>query len=183
MAGIQRIKIKSTDGWDRNRSSWSEQAEPLINAIYHTLIPLKENVDYIEVEKDDAKARYDYLHGIDLYLHCTDGSRLTVQEKVLTFPGDTTATFEEYKNGYDMKGSWYTCAAQLYFVAYYRNSVIDSYVLIDYPKLKLMNLTQPDIFNWRLRENKSTSIQHNNTFRYIKFQDIPQEAIVAKQLP
>lgn len=97
MQGITRIQIisdnrKYDELCDRVKNSYKN-----INALYREILPIMDNECVEEVELNDLHGTYDWQEGIDIILYLRDGSKLTLQEKILT-KGFNTITFEEKKD-------------------------------------------------------------------------------------
>ena len=116
MSGIIRIKIKSD--WHDWRTQLASAHEKIANMIYRSIFPLAEGCENVKVTKNDAMARYDWKEGIDMIMQTANGTRMTLQEKYLTFY-DSMVTFEDRKTSGE-PGAWYYCTAQYYFVGYTR---------------------------------------------------------------
>ena len=124
---------------------------------------------------EELRGRYDANEGIDIILTLRDGSKITLQEKCL-FKGFNTVTFETRKNS-GKEGAWFYCTAQLYFCAEASEGRIKKYVLIELAKLKILS-NQYEL-PWQRRVGKTRSREE---FMFMKFTDIPEECLYAKQL-
>jgi hypothetical protein len=182
MPGINRIRIVGSD-WHDHRHDFAQAHEPLSSEIYRQVFPdLKAGEQMIETTKEDAMARYDHKEGVDVILEFEDGMRMTVQEKILSYPYATTITFEDEKNS-GAKGAWYYCTAQLYFTAYSRRwekeKIIDfqDWILINYTSLRLEHRRQP--LPWGFRANGRDG--RRSTFRYLNFDQVPLSCIVDRK--
>lgn len=178
MAGIERIKIKQLSKYLEQDFCRSEALSYLADDVYRKVFHLIDNdVDNIEVDIDDKKARYDLIEGIDLILTLKDGSRLTMQEKILNTDFNT-ATFETKKaSGKD--GAWCTCTANYYFVGYVSRSNMNEFkrwVIIDFARIKVLHNEIALKFNYKKRMDRS--IDGGEHFKYISFNDIPKECII-----
>jgi hypothetical protein len=176
MEGITRIKITETPDRLKDNMDKVKNAEPNVHRLYREILPLAEGEATIETTFQKLQGTYDWCEGIDVILRLKDGSKLTLQEKILTL-GFETITVEERK-GYGKEGAWYYCSAQLYFCCEKDNDdVIVRYVLVDFARLKI--LTNQGKIDWKFRVNKN---QEANEFRYIPMKDIPEECIIARKL-
>lgn len=185
MVGIKRIVIKG--------SNPSRQAEydklnervsamyPVIHEIYRDVWPLLEGVDDSPVFEGSHEALLDSRDGIDLVLTTSGEFRITVQEKILTYTDKTTLTFE-YMKAPDRKGAWFSCIAQYYCCAYLRNGQIDSWVIVNFPKIR--ELWYTDESKFRVQEyhprDKNGNKLPTRSFLYIEFADVPESCIYAK---
>jgi len=182
MAGIERIHIQSDWGNKEQRCKESQDLEPTADEIYRNLfanisMPLEEGEVIHECTKDDAISKYDWKDGIDLLLHTKTGHTLTIQEKLLK-KIYSTATFTEKQGA--KPGNWYTSIAHYWFVGYaynYPDISFDQWILIDLPCLK--RLDHQLHLNWEFRPNKKPGYEHI-WFRYIEFDDIPSDAVIAR---
>lgn len=174
MPGIERIKITDISNYLKIRTEKAELYSDKIDKIYFQILPLSEGKTVTEVSLSESKGRYDAIEGIDIILTLKDGSRLTLQEKIL-FTTFNSLTIEEHKSS-GKHGAWYYCTSQLYFVAYVNETTKDitSYVLVDLVKLKI--LSNNDQVKWNIRKN----INRGESFRYVFFKDIPPECIISK---
>ena len=176
MAGITRIKIIST--WHDWRTQLAQDLAPAAN-----------DIEIVEVSKEEAIARYDWSEGIDVILTSNTGARSTLQEKFLTYDREFTATFEEKKSNGDL-GAWYYCTAQYYFVGYalkywdWRNRVIINNPIMDFQEWRLLDfpaMRRADTsgaIQWKYDQN--TMDGRRASFRYVNFDDIPDNCIIAK---
>jgi len=180
MQGIERIKIIDKDRKSGKNDSFmtnlhiSEQAAPATSSMYRSILPLMDGEIQTAVDKEDIKGRYDYQEGIDIILTLIDGTRLTLQEKVLT-RDFRTVTFEERKGSNNALGAWYKCTAQLYFCCDVNQEYqIESYCLIDLLRLRLCSVHA--MLPWHFNKGE-------NEFRYLKYDEIPEECIIKKYKP
>jgi len=177
MQGITRIKITETPDRLKNNIDKVKNAEPNINRLYREILPLADGDVTLETTMQELEGTYDYCEGIDVILRLKDGSKLTLQEKILTL-GFNTITVEECKHN-GKQGAWYYCSAQLYFCCEKdKNDQIINYVLVDFARLKI--LTNQGKIDWKYRVGK---IGEANQFRYIPLADIPKECLIASRLP
>lgn len=176
MQGIERIIIVNNEISANNAFAKclkiSQEAAPATSRIYRSLLPLMDGEIDTTVDKESVKGRYDHQEGIDVILTLIDGTRLTLQEKVLT-KGFRTVTFEE-KNGFNnAEGAWYKCTAQLYFCCdvdlQYQ---IESYCLIDMLQLRIHSVNGGLPWKFNVGHNRA------NEFRYLKYDEIPNECII-----
>lgn len=185
MAGIERVHILSGFDAGDGRDKKSLDMEAMANEIYFRIfeelsMPLQDGILIRDCENvKDAKARYDYIDGIDCILNCRNGHRITIQEKFL-FTNYHTATFTDTNKFGDL-GSYYTCIAQYYFVGYAIDYPDDKrfreYILIDFPGL--LRWDAKIGFNWKIKRNLFEGLERIN-FRYLNFDDIPDNLIIYK---
>jgi hypothetical protein len=182
MAGILRINIESD--WHDWRTKMSKELSPAADDIYREIftdlsMPLDEFTEYINCNKEQAMARYDWKEGIDCILNFKDGTKATLQEKFLDYY-ISTATFEETKSSGE-KGAWYYCTAQYYFVGYARLYKTESvkefqdWVLIDLPALHRCDAKHNVL--WHFNQNSKDG--RKAKFRYLPFEDVPDNALVS----
>lgn len=181
MPGITRIHIIN-EKWNPTndrRLKIATDHESVANSIYREIFPaLAPGEEYVEVTKEEAAARYDYKEGVDVILTTVSGMRMTVQEKVLTYHKDTI-TFEEKKGGGD-DGAWYYCTAQLYFVGYSREYKDDGIIGIqNWIMIKLASLRLRDDLPWKFNRNDKDG--RRASFRYLYFDEVPNDCIVARK--
>ena len=201
MPGITRIQIDSdwraAENW---RLKLAEDHAPaadkvLRGAFLEIGIDLAPNSKIEHVTRDEAKARYDWSEGIDVILKSSNGARMTLQEKFLTFDR-STVTFEETKSS-GAPGAWYYCTAQYYFVGYtrqycywdratdtqlmYPNPVIafQDWMLLDFPAMRRADAagTIPWFYNRNRRDRRRAD------FRYADFDVMPKTCILARYAP
>jgi len=184
MSGIVRIKIQST--WSDWRTQLADADEDIANKIYQKPFRLADGYQKIAVTKSEAMARYDWKEGIDVILTTVSGTRMTLQEKFLTFK-DSTITFEEKKTSV-APGAWYYCTAQYYFVGYTRrywdykerrvlpNPVIDfqDYILVDLAALHRAD--ENGEIAWEFNTNDKDN--RRSSFRFIDFKKIPPGCVI-----
>jgi hypothetical protein len=173
--GIERIQINCNSDFLHERLLKSAQYYEQLDSIYREILPLHDGSIITDVTKDDIKGRYDAVEGIDIILTLLDGSRLTLQEKLL-FKGFYTVTFETKKHSGKL-GAWYYCTSQLYFCAEIQDDIIVAYVLLDLLRVKL--LSNGARINWRYNRGSHRS---NEEFKYVNFKDIPEECIIARKI-
>lgn len=173
--GILRIEIKGPESqkYDK-RSERVGPAYDLVHEIYRQVWPLLPGDRTIHVPIESHMAMLDKDHGIDLILTTTQNTQISIQEKILTWK-ETTATFENIKTSGKL-GAHYYCIAQYYMVAYYRNGIIDKWVILNVAKLRELELSNQIKYNER--RNKKDGIE--TSFYYIHFNDIPESCIFAK---
>lgn len=193
MAGITRIKINSN--WHDWRTELSDRFAPIADDLYRQAfldinIRIADGHEDISVTKEEAMSRYDWKEGIDVILQFSNGTRATLQEKYLTYWEDT-ATFEDEKTNGD-PGAWYYCTAQYHFWGYARKywdwkkrKVIDepvyefqNWMLIDLPTLHRIDASRQ--LPWHCKQNGLDG--RRATFRYLYFDDVPKECIVARAI-
>lgn len=186
MSGIERIKIIGT--WHDWRTEIAELHAHTADNIYKKVFNLADGVESIKVSKDEAMARYDWKEGIDIILTSTSGTRMTVQEKILTF-FESTMTFEDVKTS-GAKGAWYYCTAQYYFVGYsrkywdWKNRVVLSdaviglqdWMIVDLPALHRED--EKGNVNWGYKENGKDG--RKSKFRFVNFRDVPSNCVIAR---
>ncbi len=179
MAGITRIKIVG-DGWDDWRTRMSDELAPAADRIYRAAFPLLAGLDIVRCTKSEAMARYDWKEGIDVILTFSDNTRGTLQEKFLTYD-ISTATIEERK-GNGEQGAWYYCTAQYYFWGYARKYKrerlleFQDWLIADLPALHRAD--REGLIDWRFGENRRDG--RRATFRYVHFNDLPLNTVVAR---
>jgi hypothetical protein len=175
MPGIERIKITEFSSYLNERSAKAESCNKVIDDIYKQCLPLQSGSQYKYACKADIGAMYDMIEGIDVILTLADGSKITLQEKVL-FTTFRTATFET-KKGSGSQGAWFYCTAQLYFVGYVSQDtgLVTSYVLIDLARLKIEH--NRNALKWQYRKNNKDG--RKEEFMYIMFDDIPNSCIIS----
>lgn len=183
MAGIERVHILQgfTNGDGRDKRSID--MEPTANDTYFEMfaelgMPLQDGISIEECETvKDAKAKYDYIDGIDCFVNFQNGHRASIQEKFL-FTDYKTATFTD-TNKYGKLGSFYTCISQYYFVAYavdYPNDkAFRDYILIDFPGLVRWDAAKG--LNWKINSNNYQGLERIN-FRYLYYNEIPKPLVV-----
>lgn len=189
MPGITRINIKSD--WNRSndwRLEMSTDHIEVMNNVYRSIFNLADGNEIINITKHEALARYDWKEGIDLILTTKSNTRMTNQEKILTFH-TSTITFEEEKTS-GSPGAWYYCTAQYYSVAYNRRYwdyqkrevIMPKCVeLHDYIVVDLAALHREDergVIDWQFRENVFDG--RKAVFRYIPFNSIPDICVIAR---
>lgn len=182
MPGIRRINIVSDNPNDNlgYRGEISTNHIKSINKIYRQIFSLEDGEDVINVKKTEMYANMDIFQGIDVILTDTIGRVFTLQEKMLTYNGPSTVTYEKYK-GSGKPGGYFYCTANYYFVAYNKNYnkqnnyyEIDEYMLLDNNSLRL-----DDNIEWIAKQNKG---DRKSIFIFCNFDKIPQKHIIAKKL-
>lgn len=182
MPGIRRINIVSDNPNDNlgYRGEISTNHIKSINKIYRQIFSLEDGEDVINVKKTEMYANMDIFQGIDVILTDTTGRVFTLQEKMLTYNGPSTVTYEKYK-GSGKPGGYFYCTANYYFVAYNKNYnkhnnyyEIDEYMLLDNNSLRL-----DDNIEWIAKQNKG---DRKSIFIFCNFDKIPQKHIIAKKL-
>jgi hypothetical protein len=181
LIGIQRVSIESE--WNDHRTELAKSYIGELDILYRSIFtnigcPLADGSGVIYCTKDEVKGRYDWQEGIDIILTFYDGTRSTLQEKVLTF-NVSTATFEEIKNSGEL-GAWYYCTSQYYSIFYVNevNRTIRDWILIDLPQLHRQDMIGNVI--WHGNKNKKDG--RRSRFRYIYFDEIPQLAVVSRKI-
>jgi hypothetical protein len=186
MVGIERIKIKSESDWLGNYQKVNRDCEPMANKLYIKLftalgMPLAgEEIQETLCEKEDAIGRYDWKEGIDIILHFADGTKATMQEKYLTYH-ISTMTFETEKTS-GKPGAWYYCTAQYYFIACAKNYTTGDTSFQDWMLINLAMLHSIDmktVLPWKNNKNKNNG--RRASFKYLEFNDVPKDCIVARK--
>lgn len=183
MAGIERVHIlqgfRNSDGRDKKSLDMEQTANETYFELFDKLnMPLQEGVEIIECNlAGDSEARYDYIDGIDVFLNLKNGHRITIQEKFL-FTNFHSATFTD-TNRLGYPGSFYTCIAQYYFVAYAKDYPNDKsfrdYILIDFPGL--LRYDANGKLNWKIKSNTWQGLERIN-FRYLSYDEIPSDIVI-----
>jgi len=183
MAGIERVHIlqgfRNSDGRDKKSLDMEQTANETYFELFDKLsMPLQEGVEIIECNwAGDSEARYDYIDGIDVFLNLQNGHRITIQEKFL-FTNFHSATFTD-TNRLGYPGSFYTCIAQYYFVAYAKDYPNDKsfrdYILIDFPGL--LRYDANGKLNWKINSNTWQGLERIN-FRYLFYDEIPSDIVI-----
>jgi hypothetical protein len=179
MSGITRINITSDKPTDNlgYRGKISTNHIISINKIYREIFDLEDGEEIINVEKKSMYSNMDIYQGIDVILKDKIGRVFTLQEKMLTYNGLSTVTYEKYK-GSGKPGAYFYCTANYYFVAYNKNYnpnnnyyEIDEYILLDNNSLRL-----DDNINWIAKQNKG---DRKSIFIYCDFVKIPKQHIIS----
>jgi hypothetical protein len=180
MPGIRRINIVSDNPKDNlgYRGEISTNHTESINKIYREIFSLEDNEDVINVKKTEMYANMDIYQGIDVILTDTTGRVFTLQEKILTFKGTSTVTYEKYK-GSGKPGGYFYCTANYYFVAYNKNYNKENYEIDEYMLLDNNSLRLDDDIEWIAKQNKG---DRKSIFIFCNFDKIPQKHIVAKKI-
>ena len=155
MPGIRRINIISDNPKDNlgYRGEISTNHIKSINKIYRDIFTLEDGEDVINVKKTEMYANMDIFQGIDVILTDTTGRVFTLQEKMLTFNGTSTVTYEKYK-GSGKPGGYFYCTANYYFVAYNKNYNKENYEIDEYMLLDNNSLRLDDDIEWIAKQNK-----------------------------
>lgn len=181
MTGITRIHI--TDPFYENgRMKLSRTGEPIANRLYPEIMlglqmPLQVGYSEIRCTREEAMGRYDWREGIDVILHCLDGSKFTLQEKFLSpnkYP--KTITIEEYKAS-GKKGAWFYTTAQWYFTGYFNEEYteFEHWIVVNLPDLRRARATNET--SWFRQEPRNP--RRGGPFLCFQFNDIPKRLIVA----
>jgi hypothetical protein len=179
MSGITRINITSDKPSDNlgYRGKISTNHIISINKIYREIFDLEDGEEIINVEKKSMYSNMDIYQGIDVILKDKIGRVFTLQEKMLTYNGLSTVTYEKYKSS-GKPGAYFYCTANYYFVAYNKNYnpnnnyyEIDEYILLDNNSLRL-----DDNINWIAKQNKG---DRKSIFIYCEFVKIPKKHIIS----
>lgn len=180
MPGIRRINIISDNPKDNlgYRGEISTNHIKSINKIYRDIFTLEDGEDVINVKKTEMYANMDIFQGIDVILTDTTGRVFTLQEKMLTFKGTSTVTYEKYK-GSGKPGGYFYCTANYYFVAYNKNYNKENYEIDEYMLLDNNSLRLDDDIEWIAKQNKG---DRKSIFIFCNFDKIPEKHIVAKKI-
>lgn len=180
MPGIRRINIISDNPKDNlgYRGEISTNHIKSINKIYREIFSLEDKEDVINVKKTEMYANMDIFQGIDVILTDTTGRVFTLQEKMLTFKGTSTVTYEKYK-GSGKPGGYFYCTANYYFVAYNKNYNKENYEIDEYMLLDNNSLRLDDNIEWIAKQNKG---DRKSIFIFCDFDKIPQKHIIAKKI-
>jgi len=180
MPGIRRINIISDNPKDNlgYRGEISTNHIKSINKIYRDIFTLEDGEDVINVKKTEMYANMDIFQGIDVILTDTTGRVFTLQEKMLTFNGTSTVTYEKYK-GSGKPGGYFYCTANYYFVAYNKNYNKENYEIDEYMLLDNNSLRLDDDIEWIAKQNKG---DRKSIFIFCNFDKIPEKHIVAKKI-
>jgi hypothetical protein len=180
MPGIRRINIISDNPKDNlgYRGEISTNHIKSINKIYREIFSLEDDEDIINVKKTEMYANMDIFQGIDVILTDTTGRVFTLQEKMLTFNGTSTVTYEKYK-GSGKPGGYFYCTANYYFVAYNKNYNKDNYEIDEYMLLDNNSLRLDDNIEWIAKQNKG---DRKSIFIFCNFDKIPEKHIIAKKI-
>lgn len=180
MPGIRRINIISDNPKDNlgYRGEISTNHIKSINKIYRDIFTLEDGEDVINVKKTEMYANMDIFQGIDVILTDTTGRVFTLQEKMLTFNGTSTVTYEKYK-GSGKPGGYFYCTANYYFVAYNKNYNKKNYEIDEYMLLDNNSLRLDDDIEWIAKQNKG---DRKSIFIFCNFDKIPEKHIVAKKI-
>lgn len=179
MTGVERINIISD--WSDAYTRTQQELEPFANDIYWRIFnnieyPLLDNkTSYINCNKNDLIGRYDWQEGVDVILHFQDGTKATMQEKFLTY-WETTATFELMKSS-GAPGAWFYCTAQYYFVGYKGQADFRDWILLDLASIHRYDKLIP----WRFNQNNPEKLGRRATFKYVEFDNIPEECVIARK--
>lgn len=183
MAGITRIqitdKINGRGAWrfaDSQRC-W-DYANYLYGEIFQSIgMPLESGVEQKQLSKNETFAGLDYLLGVDVILKSMTGQTMTMQEKFL-FTTFNTVTVEYYQDWQrNIEGDWFNMKCQYYFVGYdyEKSGCFDRWVLLDWLRVQLA--TSQSKMVWGERKNDKDGARAS--FRYIKFDDLPDEVVIA----
>jgi hypothetical protein len=180
MPGIRRINIISDNPKDNlgYRGEISTNHIKSINKIYRDIFTLEDGEDVINVKKTEMYANMDIFQGIDVILTDTTGRVFTLQEKMLTFNGTSTVTYEKYK-GSGKPGGYFYCTANYYFVAYNKNYNKENYEIDEYMLLDNNSLRLDDDIEWIAKQNKG---DRKSIFIFCNFDKIPEKHIIAKKI-
>ena len=196
--GINYVKIigGKIDDQYRVAEACNAHTEPVLrNLFIDSGMPLKDGVNIIRCTPEDLIGRYDLKEGIDMVVFTEDGSRHTLQQKTL-HTRFSTCTFEETKiqlvegNYVSLKGAWYYCTAQFYYVVYthetqeeLRNALRNNKFNASIREAALFNLpkvhehSNNGKINWVFKDN---SKYRYNSFRYFNIEDAPEDCLLAR---
>ncbi len=148
---------------------------PEANDIYREIFPLInpiEKEDRVDVLSRNAKR--DLIEGIDVVLNLRDGKKVSVQEKFLTYHKDTLTVQVQGYNG--KRGTWYTCSANFYLVAYAKawptDPALRSWILVD-----RQLLAGQSNLPWKRKANQKDG---QVEFDYLQFDEVPADCIYAQ---
>lgn len=172
--------------------------EPVLRELFaNASMPLKPGVNVINCTTEDLMGRYDLKEGIDMVVYTEDGTRHTLQQKTL-HTSFRTCTFEETKwtivedSLTEVKGAWYYCTAQFYYVVYTNESqeelrrqltqnqftpTIREGILINLPKIH--ELSKQGLIKWKYRHNAK---YRSNSFRFFMIDETPNECLVSHKI-
>lgn len=184
MAGIERIHISDTvSGRGSWRFRWSQERWPAANSLYRQVFTemgsplLPEDAD-ITCTMEEFDSGYDHALGIDVFLRFACGMTATLQEKFLSYKY-STVTVEYMQNpSTGEQGDWFNLKAQYYFVGYDRDGskTFQDWILLDWPAV--MRCTQQGRILWSENRNKQDGARAS--FRYVHFDNVPAECVVAR---
>ncbi len=123
-------------------------------------------------------ANFDQVMGIDLVLNLRNGDRIKVQEKILSFSGGCTMTFEEQKNSGN-SGGWYYCKAQLYSCLYCLSWRDKQKPFVHDGMIVNLDCMRNADINWLYRQNATEGCRQ--IFRYVAFENVPESCIVYRK--
>lgn len=199
MAGIVRISIESD--WNMWRTAWADLHRDLANAFYRKAfkscgMPLMEGDEVRTCTKDELPGKYDHQEGIDILLYFQDGSKFTLQEKILSYRVATLTV--ETRKSKGAPGFWYYGTPQLYSVLYDQNDALRALVeslvksgntipdtvrpalhagiIVNWTALRIASLR--GLINWQSNSNKKDSWKAE--FKYTPFNAIPKECVIAQ---
>ena len=183
-AGITRINIQGNisgkGGWRfRDAAKLHSIANSLYRRVFNSIgCPLDSGDNVINCSLGDFESGYDHMLGIDVILRCGN-QVLTLQEKFL-FTKFKTVTVEYMQNPSTGElGDWFNLKAQLYFVGYDYPKTgrrFSDWILLNWPDVVIA--TRKGLIKWKLLKNT-----HDNaraSFRYVSFNEIPKQCILAK---
>ena len=194
MAGITRIRIIDAFSTGQWRQKLSQDHEPLFDELYIKAFSdigfiISDGVEYLNVSRDEAIARADIGEGIDVILKSTDGMRVTVQEKCLTY-WNPTVTFEDKKTS-GQPGFWYYGTANYcsfgYDWRYYDWKTrrftgsppqLNAWAIVDFQLLRRLDMQ--GAVNWEY--NKNALDGRCSVFRYMEFKHIPSIAVIGCEI-
>ena len=125
----------------------------------------------------------DQQFAIDVTIIMDNGMVLNGQEKFLSYNYSkyNSLTVEFMQDPLtDEKGDWFKLAPQFYLCAYFNEAQTDfiKYILIYWPKLVIH--TNNNVIDWRLNVNNNGRAKAS--FKWINFNNIPDDCIIAKKL-
>lgn len=182
--GIARIvitdEVRGRGAWRfaQSQKRWTAAIQ-LYRSIFAQLnLPLLPGDSEIRCTLDEFMAGYDAKLGIDVILTFASGMQSTIQEKFL-YTNNTTVTVEYMQDpSKDVHGDWFNMRADYYFVGYDRTNAFafQDWILLDWPATK--RATEQGRIQWIDKQNTRDGAMAS--FRYISFDDIPSECIVAR---
>ena len=182
--GIERICI--TDRMSGSRVRLATAAAPYADEFYYNsfrrigrpLVSRKTRTHKCQLGSPIAD--FDQVMGIDLVLNLRNGERMKVQEKLLSFSGGCTMTFEEQKNS-GKPGGWYYCKAELYSCLYCLNWRKNEVPFVHDGMIVNLSCMRTANINWKFRQNSTEGCRQK--FRYVEFNDVPECCIVYRWSP
>lgn len=194
--GIEYIKIVGE--YVDSQFQLAEAIEPFTEKLVRGLfkdsgMELNSGYKITECEKGDLIARYDLNEGIDKILNFIDGTKGTLQQKIL-FTDYKTITFEKVKNS-GRPGAYCYCTAQYYLTIYTvesRSELMDQYknkslkptfrdaILLNLPSVHRATLTPNTNKKLIMEERENYRNGRHNAFYYTHFDRIPEECVLSR---